>query len=462
MAKKKTDDQKDVSSDADKVKETPKKKTTTKKVETKKQETNKKAPAKKSTKKAVKDEETSKEVAKNDAPETVKKEGTTKKKSTSKKANKKAAAKKEPKVEEVKENTPAIEETKEEVVETAKEEVVTSEETSDSTLNNKEEEKVEEKVKDIPEEKVELADSTTSYTYTEPVKQKKKHTGLIIFLAVLALLAACGFYCYKMFDNTAKLEEHYDDIETYKSQVVITEEQKDQSKEDLLLGQIAGTLTIDEQSNASVSITKAMIYNYIDLDTLNNLDIIKNNQVVLNRIGYDVDTENSIINLYGDMTYKNFLKAGVVAKLKYELTQTGVIVTYQDCKIGEVPAFLYQSKLPAAGTVLFQQEFGEVTLFDDINIRLLSPNMIKDISYSEDGTINLSINSGELAQKILDDLNTEDENGNTKMVRLINAYLKQVLGYDIDVSALSPLLETIIGNIDFSKLDLNTLFNLLD
>ncbi len=470
MAKKKTDDQKDVSNKTEEVIETPKKKVPTKKTNTKVKE------------EAVKKEE-KEEVAK-ETKKTAKKTTATKKKAdTSKKttakmtSTKKTAKKKEEqKVEETAKDKSATPETTPETVETAEvptevveqpkeedksEEVTQTEEASSneeipSFVSN--EENKEEKL----EEKVEVASTANNaYTYTQPEKKKKKHTGLIIFLVIVALLAAGVYAGIRMLDNTSKLAEHFDDVEAYKSQITITEEQKDQSKEDLLLGQIAGTITVDEQSNATVSITKAMIYNYIDIDTLNNLDIVKNNSVVINKVGYDVDTENSIISLYSDVTYKNFLKAGVVAKLKYELTETGIVVTYQDCKVGDLPAFLYQSKLPKAGTVLYSQEFGEVELLDGISVRLLAPNMIKDITYTDEGTLNLSINAEELAQSILEDLNTEDADGNTKMIKLINAYLKEYLGYDVDVSAFSGIISALIGNIDFSKLDLSTLFKLL-
>ena len=457
MAKKKTDDQKDVSNNAEEVKEAPKKKTTAKKTSTKAKD------------EAVK-EEVKEEVAK-ETKKTAKKTATTKKKAESPKrtAKKKATKKKEEvKVEEAVKEEPVV---KEEV------EDKTSE-TTEVTTEVVEEPKVEETAveettnnEEIPsfvsneenkEEKVEVSStSNNTYTYTQPEKKKKKHTGLIIFLVIVALLAAGVYAGIRMLDNTSKLAEHFDDVEAYKSQITITDEQKDQSKEELLLGQIAGTLQIDEQSNATVSITKPMIYNYIDIEGINNLDIIKNNPVVINKVGYDVDTENSIINLYSDVTYKNFLKIGVAAKLKYELTETGIIITYQDCKVGDLPTFFYQSKLPKAGTVLYSQEFGEVELLDGISVRLLAPNMIKDIVYTDDGTLNISINAEELAQRILDDLNTEDADGNTKMIKLINAYIKEYLGYDIDVSVFSGLINSLIGTIDFSKLDLNTLFNLL-
>ena len=457
MAKKKTDDQKDVSNNAEEVKEAPKKKTTAKKTSTKAKD------------EAVK-EEVKEEVAK-ETKKTAKKAATTKKKAESPKktAKKKTTKKKEDvKVEEAVKEEPVVKEEVEdktsertkvapEVVEEPKVEETAVEETT----NNEE----------IPsfvsnegnkEEKVEVSStSNNTYTYTQPEKKKKKHIGLIIFLVIVALLAAGVYAGIRMLDNTSKLAEHFDDVEAYKSQITITDEQKDQSKEELLLGQIAGTLQIDEKSNATVSITKPMIYNYIDIEGINNLDIIKNNPVVINKVGYDIDTENSIINLYSDVTYKNFLKIGVAAKLKYELTETGIIITYQDCKVGDLPTFFYQSKLPKAGTVLYSQEFGEVELLDGISVRLLAPNMIKDIAYTDDGTLNISINAEELAQRILEDLNTEDADGNTKMIKLINAYIKEYLGYDIDVSVFSGLINSLIGTIDFSKLDLNTLFNLL-
>lgn len=457
MAKKKTDDKKNVSNNAEEVKEAPKKKTTAKKTSTKAKD------------EAVK-EEVKEEVAK-ETKKTAKKAATTKKKAESPKktAKKKTTKKKEDvKVEEAVKEEPVVKEEVEdktsertkvapEVVEEPKVEETAVEETT----NNEE----------IPsfvsnegnkEEKVEVSStSNNTYTYTQPEKKKKKHIGLIIFLVIVALLAAGVYAGIRMLDNTSKLAEHFDDVEAYKSQITITDEQKDQSKEELLLGQIAGTLQIDEQSNATVSITKPMIYNYIDIEGINNLDIIKNNPVVINKVGYDIDTENSIINLYSDVTYKNFLKIGVAAKLKYELTETGIIITYQDCKVGDLPTFFYQSKLPKAGTVLYSQEFGEVELLDGISVRLLAPNMIKDIAYTDDGTLNISINAEELAQRILEDLNTEDADGNTKMIKLINAYIKEYLGYDIDVSVFSGLINSLIGTIDFSKLDLNTLFNLL-
>ena len=457
MAKKKTDDQKDVSNNAEEVKEAPKKKTTAKKNSTKAKD------------EAVK-EEVKEEVAK-ETKKTAKKTATTKKKAESSKktAKKKTTKKKEDvKVEEAVKEEPVVKEEVEdktsertEVAPEVVEEPKVEETAVEETTNNEE----------IPsfvsnegnkEEKVEVSStSNNTYTYTQPEKKKKKHIGLIIFLVIVALLAAGVYAGIRMLDNTSKLAEHFDDVEAYKSQITITDEQKDQSKEELLLGQIAGTLQIDEQSNATVSITKPMIYNYIDIEGINNLDIIKNNPVVINKVGYDIDTENSIINLYSDVTYKNFLKIGVAAKLKYELTETGIIITYQDCKVGDLPTFFYQSKLPKAGTVLYSQEFGEVELLDGISVRLLAPNMIKDIAYTDDGTLNISINAEELAQRILEDLNTEDADGNTKMIKLINAYIKEYLGYDIDVSVFSGLINSLIGTIDFSKLDLNTLFNLL-
>ena len=453
MAKKKTDDKKNVSNNAEEVKEAPKKKTTAKKTSTKAKDEAVKEEVAKETKKTTKKTATTKKKA--ESPKKTAKKKTTKKKEEVKVE---VAVKEEPIVkEEVEDKTSETTEVAPEVVEEPKVEETAVEETTNneeipSFVSNEENK----------EEKVEASStSNNTYTYTQPEKKKKKHTGLIIFLVIVALLAAGVYAGIRMLDNTSKLAEHFDDVEAYKSQITITDEQKDQSKEELLLGQIAGTLQIDEQSNATVSITKSMIYNYIDIEGINNLDIIKNNPVVINKVGYDVDTENSIINLYSDVTYKNFLKIGVAAKLKYELTETGIIITYQDCKVGDLPTFFYQSKLPKAGTVLYSQEFGEVELLDGISVRLLAPNMIKDIVYTDDGTLNISINAEELAQRILDDLNTEDADGNTKMIKLINAYIKEYLGYDIDVSVFSGLINSLIGTIDFSKLDLNTLFNLL-
>ncbi len=453
MAKKKTDDKKNVSNNAEEVKEASKKKTTAKKTSTKAKDEAVKEEVAKETKKTTKKTATTKKKA--ESPKKTAKKKTTKKKEEVKVEE---AVKEEPIVkEEVEDKTGETTEVTTEVVEKPKVEETAVEETTNneeipSFVSNEENK----------EEKVEVSStSNNTYTYTQPEKKKKKHTGLIIFLVIVALLAAGVYAGIRMLDNTSKLAEHFDDVEAYKSQITITDEQKDQSKEELLLGQIAGTLQIDEQSNATVSITKPMIYNYIDIEGINNLDIIKNNPVVINKVGYDVDTENSIINLYSDVTYKNFLKIGVAAKLKYELTETGIIITYQDCKVGDLPTFFYQSKLPKAGTVLYSQEFGEVELLDGISVRLLAPNMIKDIVYTDDGTLNISINAEELAQRILDDLNTEDADGNTKMIKLINAYIKEYLGYDIDVSVFSGLINSLIGTIDFSKLDLNTLFNLL-
>lgn len=126
-------------------------------------------------------------------------------------------------------------------------------------------------------------------------KPKKNHLLLKILLIVLFLVIASSLSLVLLANNTSTLQEHFDDIEAYKAQIV----NKDDDRNVNLANNIIDSITYDEKTKeATLALSKAIVYNYIDLDIL-NANLSKYN-ITFQQMGYDVDTKNNEVNLiYG-------------------------------------------------------------------------------------------------------------------------------------------------------------------
>ncbi len=445
---------------------TSKKKEVAAKVETETKEVVKEA--KDETKKTVKAKADSvKKEAKKEpvATKKVEEKKPVKKASTKKQATKKTTVKKEDKTKEVVEDTKeTVEETK---VEISEEPI---KESNNEGFNNS----------------VKTESITTEELNAMPdPKTKKKGVNkiLVAVLVVLALVIALGITGICLLNNTNDLKEHFDDVEAYKAELVASEtnnsssDEEDSTSEDsltsselistneseeaILAGRLLNCITINEETgDATLAIGKPLVYTYADLDFINSLEQIKNNNLVIDQIGYDFDTDNSLMNVYAAFTYKGFLKGGAVAQLKYTFTDTDLVITFDNAKIGNLPEFLYKDKLPASGTELYRLNISEINVVNDIKIRLLDPTLIKDISYDDDKLL-ISLNLEEVFNSIIDDLfNIDDETGSSKFIDIITYYANEFFKTDENgnstfnslISEGFSLVQDAIGDIDISKL----------
>ena len=455
---------------------TSKKKEVAAKVETETKEVVKEA--KDETKKTVKAKADSvKKEAKKEpvATKKVEEKKPVKKASTKKQATKKTTVKKEDKTKEV------VEDTKETVEETKVE--ISEPEVVQETISV-------EPIKESNNEGFNNSVKTESITTEElnampDPKTKKKGVNkiLVAVLVVLALVIALGITGICLLNNTNDLKEHFDDVEAYKAELVASEttnsssDEEDSTSEDsltsselistneseeaILAGRLLNCITINEETgDATLAIGKPLVYTYADLDFINSLEQIKNNNLVIDQIGYDFDTDNSLMNVYAAFTYKGFLKGGAVAQLKYTFTDTDLVITFDNAKIGNLPEFLYKDKLPASGTELYRLNISEINVVNDIKIRLLDPTLIKDISY-EDNKLLISLNLEEVFNSIIDDLfNIDDETGSSKFIDIITYYANEFFKTDENgnstfnslISEGFSLVQDAIGDIDISKL----------
>lgn len=357
-------------------------------------------------------------------------------KKVSKTNKKKTAKKQDSKIEEVSSNVTV--EPKEELNLNKEETAEVSEELTTSTV----------------EETVPLNSSTT-VTSEKPKKKKNILLRVILALVILACAAVVTLMC--LANNISTIEEHFDPIDIYKDQLVVSEEDKDKSKEVLLAINLLNNITIDENTyDATLAVSKPIVYNFFDLGTLNNIDFLKLNGFVVNEFGYDLDPENSIINVYAAVKYNNFLNMGITAQLTYEFTDTDLVIKFKDAKIGNLPEFLYRDKIPQSGKELFRQNISDFNVVNDIKVRFLDPQKVKDIKY-EDNTVYISLNIEEAVNDIITEL-FDTSNGDSKFAQIANYYLKQLFNdsSDIDytsmIDSVSTWVQSVIGEADLDSI----------
>lgn len=257
-------------------------------------------------------------------------------------------------------------------------------------------------------------------------KSKKKHTGLIVLLVIVAIIAiGCGVL-FSMVDNVSELENHFDDVNAYKSQLVLSDEEKAMPKEKLMSKLLFDNITYNEESrDITLTVSKALVYNLLDLDSLNNSSLTKGYSVSIDKLGYEVDTDKKEIHVYAAVNYKGKISTGIVALLSYEFTDTDLVVYYQDVTVGKFPRFLYESKLPAAGKELFRKNISELEVNSDLDIKLLDPTKITDMSYS-DGSVAISLNIIDAIEDLVTELFGPSIKGSSKFNQLVDYYIGEM------------------------------------
>lgn len=247
-------------------------------------------------------------------------------------------------------------------------------------------------------------------------KPKKNHLLLKILLIVLFLVIASSLSLVLLANNTSTLQEHFDDIEAYKAQIV----NKDDDRNVNLANNIIDSITYDEKTKeATLALSKAIVYNYIDLDILNT-NLSKYN-ITFQQMGYDVDTNNKEVNLYVAITYKKLIKAGVKATLSYEFTDTDFILKFNDATVGNLPRFIYEKRLPAKHEELYRQNISELIVGDDIKVKIIDPSKIISIQYDENGKTYITLDISTAIDDLIDELFNSDE-GVSKFEEIIDYY----------------------------------------
>lgn len=256
-------------------------------------------------------------------------------------------------------------------------------------------------------------------------KPKKNHLLLKILLIVLFLVIASSLGLVLLANNTSTLQEHFDDIEAYKAQIV----NKDDDRNVNLANNIIDSITYDEKTkDATLALSKAIVYNYIDLDILNT-NLSKYN-ITFQQMGYDVDTKNNEINLYMAITYKKLIKAGVKATLSYEFTDTDFILKFNDATVGNLPRFIYEKSLPAKHEELYRQNISELIVGDDIKVKIINPSQIINIRYNENGTTYITLDISTAIDDLIDELFNSNE-GISKFEEIIDYYFGKLSLNDI-------------------------------
>lgn len=256
-------------------------------------------------------------------------------------------------------------------------------------------------------------------------KPKKNHLLLKILLIVLFLVIASSLGLVLLANNTSTLQEHFDDIEAYKAQIV----NKDDDRNVNLANNIIDSITYDEKTKeATLALSKAIVYNYIDLDILNT-NLSKYN-ITFQQMGYDVDTKNNEVNLYMAITYKKLIKAGVKATLSYEFTDTDFILKFNDATVGNLPRFIYEKSLPAEHEELYRQNISELIVGDDIKVKIINPSQIINIRYDENGTAYITLDISTAIDDLIDELFNSNE-GVSKFEEIIDYYFGKLSLNDI-------------------------------
>ena len=256
-------------------------------------------------------------------------------------------------------------------------------------------------------------------------KPKKNHLLLKILLIVLFLVIASSLSLVLLANNTSTLQEHFDDIEAYKAQIV----NKDDDRNVNLANNIIDSITYDEKTKeATLALSKAIVYNYIDLDILNT-NLSKYN-ITFQQMGYDVDTKSNEVNLYMAITYKKLIKAGVKATLSYEFTDTDFILKFNDATVGNLPRFIYEKSLPAKHEELYRQNISELIVGDDIKVKIINPSQIINIRYDENGTTYITLDISTAIDDLIDELFNSNE-GISKFEEIIDYYFGKLSLNDI-------------------------------
>lgn len=256
-------------------------------------------------------------------------------------------------------------------------------------------------------------------------KPKKNHLLLKILLIVLFMVIASSLSLVLLANNTSTLQEHFDDIEAYKAQIV----NKDDDINVNLANNIIDSITYDEKTKeATLALSKAIVYNYIDLDIL-NANLSKYN-ITFQQMGYDVDTKNNEVNLYMAITYKKLIKAGVKATLSYEFTDTDFILKFNDATVGNLPRFIYEKSLPAKHEELYRQNISELIVGDDIKVKVINPSQIINIRYDENGTTYITLDISTAIDDLIDELFNSNE-GISKFEEIIDYYFGKLSLNDI-------------------------------
>lgn len=256
-------------------------------------------------------------------------------------------------------------------------------------------------------------------------KPKKNHLLLKILLIVLFLVIASSLSLVLLANNTSTLQEHFDDIEAYKAQIL----NKDDDRNVNLANNIIDSITYDEKTKeATLALSKAIVYNYIDLDILNT-NLSKYN-ITFQQMGYDVDTKNNEVNLYMAITYKKLIKAGVKATLSYEFTDTDFILKFNDATVGNLPRFIYEKSLPAKHEELYRQNISELIVGDDIKVKVINPSQIINIRYDENGTTYITLDISTAIDDLIDELFNSNE-GISKFEEIIDYYFGKLSLDDI-------------------------------
>ena len=256
-------------------------------------------------------------------------------------------------------------------------------------------------------------------------KPKKNHLLLKILLIVLFLVIASSLGLVLLANNTSTLQEHFDDIEAYKAQIV----NKDEDRNVNLANNIIDSITYDEKTKeATLALSKAIVYNYIDLDILNT-NLSKYN-ITFQQMGYGVDTNNKEVNLYMAITYKKLIKAGVKATISYEFTDTDFILKFNDATVGNLPRFIYEKSLPAKHEELYRQNISELIVGDDIKVKIINPSQIINIRYDENGTAYITLDISTAIDDLIDELFNSNE-GISKFEEIIDYYFGKLSLNDI-------------------------------
>lgn len=256
-------------------------------------------------------------------------------------------------------------------------------------------------------------------------KPKKNHLLLKIFLIVLLLAIISSLGLLLLADNTSSLKEHFDDIEAYKAQIV----NKDDDRNINLANNLIDSITYDEKAKeASLAVSKAIVYNYIDLDVLNKN--LSQYDVTFKQMGYDVDTKNNEVNLYMAITYKKIINAGVKATLSYEFTDSDFVLKFKDATVGKLPKFIYENKLPDKYQELYRQNISELIVGDDIKVKVIDPEKIISIRYDENGTAYITLDISTAIDDLIDELFNSNE-GISKFEEIIDYYFGKLSLNDI-------------------------------
>lgn len=256
-------------------------------------------------------------------------------------------------------------------------------------------------------------------------KPKKNHLLLKILLIVLFLVIASSLSLVLLANNTSTLQEHFDDIEAYKAQIV----NKDDDRNVNLANNIIDSITYDEKTKeATLALSKAIVYNYIDLDILNT-NLSKYN-ITFQQMGYDVDTKNNEVNLYMAITYNKLINAGVKATLSYEFTDSDFVLKFKDATVGKLPRFIYENKLPDKYQELYRQNISELIVGDDIKVKIIDPSKIISIQYDENGTTYITLDISTAIDDLIDELFNSDE-GVSKFEEIIDYYFGKLSLNDI-------------------------------